>query len=207
SKKSAYKPYNGPPRTPVQTACDGENPLDRVKAFKTVTAEAAKKSPEQQTQEVAELQLCYQRETDALMRAKLLEAIASYPTADVDSIFKSALMDQNPAVRLSVVNAYIKRGESAVPMLAEIATNDSDVDVKLAAARALGELGGKDATAALGSLLEDTNPAVQFRAMQALSDATGKKLGNDINAWKSYVQSGVEPKPPTFVERITPKIF
>lgn len=205
SKKSSYKAYSGPPRTPLETARDGEDPLERSKAFKTLIAEAPKKDSATQAQDIAELQLSFQRERDPLMRAKILETLAAYPTGDVESFLRTGLTDKNSAVRLMIVSACAKRGEAGVPMLADVAEHDSDVDVKLAAARALGQIGGQAAVAALGTMLDDSNPAVQFRAMQALSQATGKRLGNDVTAWKSYVQSGVEPKPPTFVERLDPR--
>ena len=77
-----------------------------------------------------------------------------------------------------------------------------DADVRLAAAKALGETKNREAVAALGEALDDSDPAMQYRAVLSLKQVTGKDLGNDVNRWQQYVK-GEPPEPtPSLAERI-----
>jgi HEAT repeat protein len=88
--------------------------------------------------------------------------------------------------------------------LAEVLRRDPDIDVRLAAARSLGEIGDPAAVTALGAALDDTDPAMQVRAVASLREVTGKDFGADVNRWRQYVQ-GESPSPPepvSFAERV-----
>ena len=75
-------------------------------------------------------------------------------------------------------------------------------DVRLAAAKALGETRNPAAVPALGEALADADPAMQYRAVLSLKQATGKDLGNSVDRWQQYVK-GEQPAPaPTLGERI-----
>jgi hypothetical protein len=42
--------------------------------------------------------------------------------------------------------------------------------------------------AALGSALEDRDPALQYLAMESLKQVSGRDYGQDSRLWKQYVQ-------------------
>jgi hypothetical protein len=63
---------------------------------------------------------------------------------------------------------------------------DADIDVRLAAARALGKLKNPASVSALGLALDDDNPAMQFRAMQSLKAVTGKQF-ETVKEWREYL--------------------
>jgi HEAT repeat protein len=90
-----------------------------------------------------------------------------------------------------------------VAQLSELLKSDVDTDVRLAAARALGQTHDQAAVAALGAALEDRDPAMQYRAVQSLQELTGKNLGNNVERWQQYVR-GEAPKtqePTSLAER------
>jgi HEAT repeat protein len=74
----------------------------------------------------------------------------------------------------------------------------------MAAARALGGTRDPASVAALGTALDDKDPAMQYRAMAALKNVSGKDLGNDVRAWQQYVK-GETPQsqaPTSIAERL-----
>ena len=58
--------------------------------------------------------------------------------------------------------------------------------MRLKALRELGALGDAAAVPALARALEDPDPAVQYRAVGALKAVSGRDLGDDVNAWRSW---------------------
>jgi HEAT repeat protein len=61
-----------------------------------------------------------------------------------------------------------------------------EIDVRLRALRELGELGDKEAVPVLAKALEDSDPAVQYRAVGALKKVSGRDLGDDVNKWREW---------------------
>ena len=91
----------------------------------------------------------------------------------------------------------------AVKLLSEALRSDVDADVRLAAAKALGETKNPAAVAALGEALTDADPAMQYRAVLSLKKVTGKDLGNDVDRWQQYVK-GEQPEPTPVAGRAYP---
>ncbi|MDG1872716.1 MAG: HEAT repeat domain-containing protein [Mariniblastus sp.] len=99
-----------------------------------------------------------------------------------------ASRDNNSDIRIAAVKAWQRMpSETAIPQLQEMIGSDTDVDVRLAATRALGDFSGKQAIAAVSLALDDNNPALQLRAAESLGKITGEQLGRDIGAWQQYV--------------------
>jgi HEAT repeat protein len=88
--------------------------------------------------------------------------------------------------------------------LAGTLSSDVEMDVRLAAVKALGETRDAGAVAALGEALEDRDPAMQYQAVRSLRNLTGEKLGNDVNLWRQYVRGELPPesRPISFAEDI-----
>ncbi len=103
--------------------------------------------------------------------------------------------DPDRQVRVAACEAWGRHGgdAQAVALLAEAMRSDVEADVRLAAARALGETKNPAATAPLGEALNDPDPAMQYQAALALKKTTGKDFGDDIGRWQRYVRGEPEP--------------
>ena len=65
--------------------------------------------------------------------------------------------------------------------------DSTNIDVRLAATRALGNFPVSQAASAIGLALNDPDPALQLRAAESLQAVTGEPFGRDIPAWQEYV--------------------
>jgi hypothetical protein len=87
------------------------------------------------------------------------------------------------------VEAWRKKSpDIAISQLQNMLGSDTNIDVRLAATRALGGFSGGQAVRALGLALNDSDPALQLRAADSLRTSTGQPFGRDIEAWQNYVQ-------------------
>jgi HEAT repeat protein len=144
------------------------------------------------------------KETDPLVRAQAVRSLGGLRTATARTALAERLEDADRDVRLAACTAIAKSGgPDAVERLSQTLAGDSDLDVRMAAARGLGDLGDPAAVAGLGAALEDPDPAMQRRAVESLARVTGRSYGNDVNAWRAYVE-GHEPtpRPVTLAERM-----
>jgi len=126
-------------------------------------------------------------EHDPRVRAAMLGIAADFDTPAAVAVCRGALEDPEARVRVAACEAWRKRGgPEAVSLLAARADADSEIDVRLKALRELGALGDAAAVPALARALEDPDPAVQYRAVGALKAVSGRDLGDDVNAWRSW---------------------
>ena len=65
---------------------------------------------------------------------------------------------------------------------------DPEELLQSAAAKALGETKSPAAVAPLGEALADSDPAMQYRAVLSLQQATGKDFGTSVERWQQYVK-------------------
>ena len=64
------------------------------------------------------------------------------------------------------------------------------------------------AIAALAAALEDTDVAMQHRAVCSLRDITGESLGNDVDRWRQYAKEGrLKPAEPSSLAGRMPRLF
>ncbi len=134
-----------------------------------------------------------QRDPVLLMRLHAVALLGQLDSPRAIETLKLASRDSDSRVRLAAVNGWQSQPAAiAVGQLQEIIGSDTDVDVRLAATRALGEFSGQDAVNALSLALTDSNPAIQFLATESLEKITGEKIGVDVAAWQSFIaaQSG-----------------
>jgi HEAT repeat protein len=52
----------------------------------------------------------------------------------------------------------------------------------------------------LAEALEDPDPAVQYRAVAALKQVSGRDLGNDVNAWREWAANPGDVEPWSIAE-------
>ena len=183
---------------------------------KKTLEELAKKAPEttdpgQRESICLELAQEIRREPDSNIRGEILRTLAAYGGKTANAVLRLAVKDTDTDVRIIVCTLWGKRDDAeAAQVLAGVLTSDSDRDVRMAAARGLGHSHDPAAVPALGTALDDPDPAMKHRAMVALHETTGKDYGIDANdhaavdRWRQYVKTGTAPPPesPSLAQRI-----
>ena len=160
---------------------------ERIKQLAADAKQAQAGSTHEQHEFTQSLVAAVLEEHDPRVRAKILEIAAGFDTAAATAICKGALEDPDERVRMAACSAWGKRGgPEAVQLLAARYQADPELDVRLRALRELGTLGDKQAIPVLARALEDSDPAVQYRAVAALKKVSGRDLGNDVNKWREW---------------------
>jgi len=200
---SWYYTWNGYPEEPFET------PYDRVQKYRQLAETAAEKSPQEREQIAQGLSQAFADEPDPIVRAQIVRTLGAYPTASATAALQRALADEHEHVRGAACFAWGRRGgEEAVMSLSTVLRTEKNADVRLAAVRALGEIGDAKAVPGLAVALEDTNVAVQHRAMTSLEGVTGRYYGKDVNAWRAFAQGqDVPPKTHSIAERVHEYIY
>jgi len=180
-------------------------PQERIATLKKLAAGPAPNDPADGERIAAELAAEYPQEPDPLIRVAMVRALGAYPGPAAAAGLREAAKDSAADVRIAVCRAMARhKGPEATALLREVFASDVDVDVRLAAAAALGETRDPAAIATLATALEDRDPAVQYRAVMSLRKIAPQDLGNDVERWREYVQ-GQPPSPPrtpSLAERI-----
>ena len=144
-------------------------------------------------------------ERNPILRSSIVLTLAEMQDSTADRAILDRLQDDAAIVRRAACQAIAKRGgDAAVSELARVIQSDDDLDVRLTAAKEMGQFRQNDvAIRALGVMLDDSDPAVQYQAMRSLHQVTGKRFGNDVTAWRQFLTGGkpVE-QPPTMVSRL-----
>lgn len=181
-----------------------ESPAERLAALETIREKAGWADSAEKEQIAAQLVAAYDEGSDPMIRAAIVRAATGYQMAGAADMMHRALGDPDASVRAAACEALGRRGDAeAVRLLSGALASDVDSDVRLAAVAALGQTGDRGAISALGEALEDADPAMQYRAVQALQRITGENLGNDANQWRMYVRGEIPPSDPpvSIVER------
>jgi len=145
-----------------------------------------------------------QIEPDPLVREAIVRAAAQFRTPLALEIVKAGLGDSSREVRVACCQALAERAEPAtVPNLAKTLREDHDMDVRLAAAEALGKIDSPESMAALVVALDDRDPAMQYVGVQSMKSLTGKDYGGDVAVWRQIATGGPPPeRTPSIAERI-----
>lgn len=126
-------------------------------------------------------------EHDARVRCEIVAVAGGFATVPASAICRGALQDPDDRVRLRACEVWRSRGGAeAVELLSHRYRTDRDLDVRLKAVKMLGELKDQQAIPVLAEALENSDPAVQYRAVAALKEVSGRDLGNDVNAWREW---------------------
>jgi hypothetical protein len=142
-----------------------------------------------------------------LLRARIVEVLPLFPSPQADAALRNAIRDRDSGVRIAACKALGQRGGADGLQALSHAMSDDNLDVRLAAIRALGELDepatSGEAIRSLGVALDDKDPAIQYRAIESLRNVSGRDYGNNLVAWREFVQGGQPVEtPPSIVEQI-----
>lgn len=143
---------------------------------------------EQQQEAASALSNVASRDPVLLLRLHAVDQLGRLPCPAAVDALANAAQDRNSDVRLAAVKAFqALPADKAIPNLQRMVGSDTDVDVRLAATRALGDFSGRQSVAAIALALNDTDPALQLRAAESLQAVTGEAFGRNVKAWQDYV--------------------
>ena len=159
----------------------------------------ARNGPVEQQQKVAKgLLEIIRRDPVLLLRLHAVNLVAQLRCPATLTALKEASTDSSSDIRIAAVRAWESMpADQAVPQLQEIIGSDTNVDVRLSATKALGKFSGRQAVSAISLALNDSDPALQLRAMESLASASGENLGLSVVAWKDYVARVAPPVSPS----------
>ncbi|HEY2146874.1 MAG TPA: HEAT repeat domain-containing protein, partial [Pirellulales bacterium] len=159
---------------------------ERIALVKEEGKYAAKGSLDDKQKVSADLARMIQTEQDPLVRQEIMRTLGAIPTQTAAKVLADGMKDPEPLVRVAVCQAWGKRvagansagpaagadADSATRMLSQALASDTNIDVRLAAARALGKVQNDPrAIGALGIALKDRDPALQVRAIASLKES------------------------------------
>jgi hypothetical protein len=187
--------------------------FERIQVIQKMGEQAAKSGQAMKEAIAAKLAADIQTEQDPLVRIVLIRTIGKIPTETSAAVLYAGIKDPDPEVRTEVCIAWGKRvheslskggaiapgptEDAAVQVLAGALAGDTNFDVRVAAARALGEVPHDPrAIAALGLALKGSdNPAFTYRVVTSLKSASGKDFGTDLTKWQQYADSFAPQQP------------
>lgn len=151
---------------------------------------------ETQTRAAEELAKIVRSDPVLLTRLHAVKLLGRLDCPAAVEALTAASTDHDADVRIAAVQSWKSQpAEIAIPQLQELIGSDTNVDVRLAATKALARFPGSRSVQALAVALNDPDPALQVRAAESLERATGEKLGRDVPAWKKYVQQSFPTQP------------
>jgi hypothetical protein len=182
----------------------GPVPVQRITAMQERAKKLAKAKPAEQEAFAAELARQMPNETDFNVRMAIITLMSHMDTPSSRAILYAGMKDPESEIRVACCESWSKHpSPETTRMLAEAMSGDTDLDVRMAAAKALSTAGDKEAVAALGRALDDSDPAMQFCAVASLKQVTGKDLGNDVGAWRQLAQ---QPDPPVHATSVASRL-
>jgi HEAT repeat protein len=166
------------------------SPAERRNSLQELAKRAPKMDVAEKEQAAKDLAGEIAHEEDPILRMEILHTLSVFVGPTADSVFRLAVNDPDADVRVYACTRWGTRsGPERVRILSGVLASDVDKDVRLAAARALGQSRDAAAAPALGNALEDPDPAMQYVAVTSLHNVTGKDLGNDVDRWRAYVKA------------------
>ena len=142
------------------------------------------------------LQLALSAEADPHLRITILQSLAKLQSPKALAAISGAATDKDPAVRVTACRLLGQAGAAqATAQLDELLTADSSLDVRLAAAEALGNLPSRQAALALLEGIDDPDVALRFRCRESLKKLTGTDHAADLAGWRHEIQTASFEEP------------
>jgi HEAT repeat protein len=196
ASQRAKKGFAWPWTPEVDDAVGITTPAQRLASMKSMAEKADKQTPAEQERVSADLAKQIQDEQDPMIRRYIVKTLGHYKTASATAVLQAAVSDADTSVRIAACESWGRHGGTeAAERLTGLLASDTNLDVRLAAARAIGQTKEKSAVAPLAEALSDADPAIQYSVVGALKQISGKDYGTDVNLWRAYAR-GENPAPP-----------
>ncbi len=177
-------------KPPPEYKAQYKSPTARVAELQQLARQADQMTVGEQQNACVHLQQSYGATSDPILRGEIVKTLGAMPHEAAHEGLHQAAEAEDPRVRMAAVAGWsLRSGPEAEAVLGSLLVNDPDVDVRLAAARALSRFSTASAGKYLAQVLKDRNPAVQLAAMQSLKTVTGLDLGNDVNEWIAHAST------------------
>ena len=96
-------------------------------------------APGEREQVAEQLGQRFQNERSPVMKLVVIQTLGKFETPMAETALRMALSDPDAQIRRAAVEAWgVRRGEPAIQALSQTLSSDTDLDVRLAAARELG---------------------------------------------------------------------
>lgn len=162
-------------------------PAMRVASIREIGARAEDADSANQLSMCEELAQQIRTEPDPIVRRAIQESIAKFDAPLASAVLVAGLSDDDRDVRTACCRLLGARQDpQAVPTLSRIVGAEPDMEVRMAAIDALGRYESNEAVIALSAAVKDRDPALQYAGVKAMKTASGKDLGNDVEAWRQY---------------------
>jgi hypothetical protein len=182
---------------PADVAKYGPSPAQRIRDIRELGKTVASASPQEKDRVTLDLARRIQIEQDPIVRAEIIQLLGDHPTPAALAVLRAGVNDPDADVRIACCVAWGKqRSKDAANELSGVLGRDTDRDVRIAAARAFGDLKESATVGMLAVGLDDTDIAVQSRTMQSMKAISGRDYGNDAGKWREFAKGG-SPKEPT----------
>jgi HEAT repeat protein len=128
-------------------------------------------------------------ESDELLQLETVRALGAFSTPGAIEGLRHALTSEQANIRIAACRSLSRiRSAQSLEILSDVARGDSNLDVRAAAVRALGEFEGEPALRALAAAVDDRDPAIQFLAVQSLRKVHGENLGDNLSVWRDFAR-------------------
>lgn len=166
-------------------------PAMRIATIQESASRAVTGDSHDQTRVVEELAMQIRTEGDPLVRAAIQESLGDFEVPLARDVLIAGLNDDDLNVKLICCQKLGHRGEPEnVPILLGVLQGGEVLDVKLAAADALGKIRSTESVKALSVALKDRDPALQYAGVEALKQLSEEDFGNDVAAWQKFAEAG-----------------
>ena len=188
--KTKLSPINSLPSA-LSVIRESRDPSERRRAFEYLGDPKHVGNDEARRDEVAGiLTLALAAEADTNLRIVLVRSLGSLGSARAVPGLEQAAADKDPTVRIAACKALAHTSApEAAEKLESLLASDSNLDVRLAAADALGSVHTREAASALLAGLQDSDVALRYRCRQSLKEMTGTDHVSDVAAWREEIQT------------------
>ena len=185
-KMGAYLPW-------VQAKWQAEEQIAETihakkKNLRALASSARSFSNAQKEQAIVQLTQVVQNERILQLRVEAAHVLGELDTQSAEVLLQELMKDSDAEVRIAAVKSLAKRRtETAGKELIRVLGSDTDKDVRSATIRGLANFPGRQTIQALTIVLDEHEPALQYRAMDTLAQITSEKIGPSVPKWKEYL--------------------
>ncbi len=165
-------------------------PPMRLSAVRELGAQVEDADQLEQQQITETLASQIRTESDPLVRRTIQEEVGKINVPLAQEMLLAGLNDTDSDVRIVCCHMLGDRAnELTIVPLQQVVQQDDDIDVRLAAVDALGNIRSSRSVQALAIALADRDPAMQYAAVEAMKMASGQDFGNNVQEWRQYAKS------------------